>query len=241
MGDSTQLMMSSYPHAVKLVEVATYAVYVTDGVVERVIIDRERHSADDDTTSGDQGVGEIGQDTAVDPRITAYFTSYSNVLYTSYDTACETAFSSVEPCLDKGDMLFVIDSKYATEFYDPALSAVTSRASATTMETGNLYTINKIYKEDPTMNTFTREDPFRIVLDKNVPFAGTTTTDAFGDSSENATYVGVVNLFKFSPATTGNYEFVAQCSNRGTCDEGNCECFKGYTNDNCDTQSSLAV
>jgi len=278
--DSTQLMMSSYPHAVKLVEVdpyddfqgglyyltwwdsnndefivanfpstnhqhaqreATYAVYVTDGVVERVIIDRERHSADDDTTSGDQGVGEIGQDTAVDPRITAYFTSYSNVLYTSYDTACETAFSAVEPCLDKGDMLFVIDSKYATDYYDPALSAVTTRASANTMETGNLYTIKKIYKEDPTVNTFTREDRFRIVLDKNVPFAGTTVTSAFGDSSENATYVGVVNLFKFSPATTGNYEFVAQCSNRGTCDEGNCECFKGYTNDNCDTQSSLAV
>merc|ERR1712146_672764 len=60
-------------------------------------------------------------------------------------------------------------------------------------------------------------------------------------ASSNETYVGVVNLFKFSPATTGNYEFVAQCSNRGTCDDGQCECFKGYTNDNCDVQSSLAV
>ena len=52
---------------------------------------------------------------------------------------------------------------------------------------------------------------------------------------------GIVNLFKFSPATTGNYDFVAPCSNRGICDEGSCECFKGYTDDNCDIQSSLAV
>ena len=50
-----------------------------------------------------------------------------------------------------------------------------------------------------------------------------------------------MNLFKFSPATTGNYDFVAPCSNRGICDEGTCECFKGYTDDNCDVQSSLAV
>ena len=52
---------------------------------------------------------------------------------------------------------------------------------------------------------------------------------------------GIVNIFKFSPATTGNYDFVASCSNRGTCDEGTCECFKVYTNDNCDVQSALAV
>ena len=52
---------------------------------------------------------------------------------------------------------------------------------------------------------------------------------------------GIVSLFKFSPATTGNYDFVAPCSNRGICDEGSCECFKGYTDDNCDVQSALSV
>merc|ERR1719502_2180012 len=90
--------------------------------------------------------------------------------------------------------------------------------------------------------THVREDRYRIVLDKHVPFDGTTTSGKlkFG-ASGNETVVGVVNMFKFSPATTGNYEFVAQCSNRGTCDDGQCECFKGYTNDNCKGALYIAV
>merc|ERR1711975_137415 len=88
-------------------------------------------------------------------------------------------------------------------------------------ESGNLYTIMKIY----------REDRFRIVVDKNIPFAGTdlSAVGAFAKGSENTSHTGIVNLFKFSPATTGNYEYVSECSNRGTCDEGTCACFKGYT------------
>jgi len=290
--DTGKTMMSSYPHAVKLVQVDpfddyaggmyyltwwepndqefilanfpsnttrdtdnTYAVYTTDGVVERVIADSHMDkdflaSTTDDLSAGDYGIGEINQPSTTnrdDARVTAYFTAFSNVLYTSYDTACETANSNIEPCLDKGDMLFVIDSKYVTgNVFNPDGASVTTRvADQNTVESGNLYTISKIYKEDPTETTFIREDRFRIVLDKNLPFPGTTLSTVTGTvqyaSMDNSTKTGVVNLFKFSPATTGNYDFVTQCSNRGTCDEGLCECFKGYTNDNCDTQSSLAV
>jgi len=277
-------MMSSYPHAVKLVEVDpeddlqggyyyltwwdpeteqflianrpetanignTYAVYATDGVVERVIIDKGYDAFDDEVSfttgkAGDQGDGEIDDYYGGDARITAYFEAYTNVLYTSYDTACETAYASVEPCLDKGDMLFIIDSTYVKGKFNPTLAPSTHTNSAAAIESGNIYTITKIYKEDPTVGTFTRvEDRFRIVLDKNLPFAGTEIT-AFTNASntEHAEgNTGVVNLFKFSPATTGNYEFVSQCSNRGTCDEGTCACFKGYTSDDCAVQSSLAV
>ena len=59
-----------------------------------------------------EGKGQItttGTDNNQNP-VTAYFEQYSNVMYTSYDVACETALTTVEPCLDKGDMLFVIDT-----------------------------------------------------------------------------------------------------------------------------------
>jgi len=44
-------------------------------------------------------------------------------------------------------------------------------------------------------------------------------------------------------ASATTYQYVAQCSNRGSCDAstGLCKCFKGYSNDNCDTQNMLAA
>jgi hypothetical protein len=50
-------------------------------------------------------------------------------------------------------------------------------------------------------------------------------------------------VYKFFPAPASSYNYVAPCSNRGTCDTttGLCQCFPGYTNDDCHVQSSLSL
>jgi len=50
------------------------------------------------------------------------------------------------------------------------------------------------------------------------------------------------NIYKFFPAATSTYEYVAECSNRGLCDTdtGICSCFPGYTGDACESQSLVS-
>jgi hypothetical protein len=51
----------------------------------------------------------------------------------------------------------------------------------------------------------------------------------------------LVTLYKVNGEATMPESYVQECSGRGNCDgaTGTCKCFKGYTNDNCDSQSAL--
>merc|ERR1711865_214400 len=81
--------------------------------------------------------------------------------------------------------------------------------------------------------------------------AAASTTGAFVSSQTGATSAlyKVLNTNGYMPilvtesAMQTTYQYVSQCSNRGACDgsTGICACFKGYTNDNCDTQNMLAA
>jgi hypothetical protein len=57
--------------------------------------------------------------------------------------------------------------------------------------------------------------------------------------------LGAPTVTVVTETSTGanTYNYVAQCSNRGTCDSstGLCKCFKGYASDNCDKQNMLAM
>lgn len=50
------------------------------------------------------------------------------------------------------------------------------------------------------------------------------------------------HVYKFFPNTASQYEYVAECSNRGICDtsSGECKCFSGYTSDSCGEQISVS-
>ncbi|KAL3671891.1 hypothetical protein V7S43_002559 [Phytophthora oleae] len=76
--------------------------------------------------------------------------------------------------------------------------------------------------------------PFTITLDR--PFGG----NSF-DGTQSASGTKVYKITP--PADTYKYNYVSQCSGRGLCtpDTGVCACFKGYTNDNCNTQNILAL
>merc|ERR1719440_1698137 len=179
------------------------------------------------------------------------------MLYMSFDASCETGGGAmkgkVEPCLQKGDLIFVADANWGQA------SATLSRDDASTAEdkdffggatvnlyndgfadTADLYTITKIWTAQPTATTG-KEDRYRITVDKNINWDGPKIANP--DFRDDTSTTGYVQIVKFTPATTGTFTYVSQCSNRGLCngDDALCECFKGYTNDNCDTQSSLAV
>merc|ERR1711988_598032 len=77
-------VMSGTPHAIKL--------------VKRVYIDINTDSSYNMTETA----------------VTAYFEQFSSTLYMSYDASCETGRSDIEPCLQKGDLIFITDANWGT-------------------------------------------------------------------------------------------------------------------------------
>jgi len=164
-------------------------------------------------TAANSGAAEVsGPAGSSDISIAARADGFSNVVYTATDISCETDPTKItsNTCIEKGDYIMIFD--VTTVSLNP--------------EFLNIYQVQKIEITPPKVNVGRR---YKITLDYGV----------------NANYVnangatGKANIYKLS--TVNTYKYVDQCSGRGICDTsmGTCSCFKGYTMDNCNTQSAL--
>merc|ERR1711934_551172 len=136
--------------ATKASDVASeYAVFTTDGVAERVYTDSNSDSAYN----------------ATETAAVAWFKQFETTLYMSMDTSCESGGSSVEPCLQKGDLIFIADANWGKDDLKAGSTVQgnglkgffgggsVQKYTEGFADTADLYTITKIWKAEETRTT----------------------------------------------------------------------------------------
>lgn len=212
-----------------------YHVFTTDGTAEQVLYDNDGDRSFVDVEAG---------------PVVGRWAKYDDIIYTNVDASCAApaAASRLGNCLRKGDLLFLPAGGFGnarTDYPGDAIDTTdpTARAvylSPLTDYTGMFYKVVKIWAEPVDLATKAVEDRYRIQVDKGINWDGSELALPWGndfDNSAGGKRTGYQVLFKFTPGVS-SYEYVSECSGRGACDRGTglCSCFKGYSNDNCDTQ-----
>jgi len=147
----------------------------------------------------------------------------SNVDIYDGDISCETSHADVQHCLDTSDLFTVLDHTH-TMANPPNINLYTAKRIWTTEFEHNVGAVRGVYVNELHRGTNVIETDLAM--------------NWGGDDMEHN-----FRVYKFAPDTTSTYEYVAPCANRGICntDSGICECFPGYTSDNCAVQDSLSL
>ena len=173
---------------------------------------------------------EIGADSAFTTddlfSRSVYYEKITGALQTSMD--CETmaaadkvdVISGLDQCLDKGDrvMFFYMGGVNALASLDINQGVILDQTQNT--KNHNIYTIDK------------------ISVGRNANFAAR--TEIVLDMGINFGHLANASAYKFYPPSGASW--AKECSDRGNCntDSGLCECFTGYTHDDCSVQNTLA-
>merc|ERR1712046_438465 len=101
---------------------------------------------------------------ATETAVTAYFTQFTSTLYMLFDVSCETGLSSVEPCLQKGDLIFITDANWGKS------EQLITKAGSTRFFGGS------------------------VTVDKNINWDGSVVADPDGDGTKNTGYVQIIKF-----------------------------------------------
>jgi hypothetical protein len=152
------------------------------------------------------------------------------------DISCEN-----NPGAAKNPNFFVSYCVNKTDILIPLSLSGDSSVSGANSAHINMYTVNRIGQKERTVdNTYNTAGTVR---DEGTNYIDLDMSANFYRDASPSTLTIPLYVYKFFPNEDSNYEYVAQCANRGLCnnEEGLCECFAGYTGDACQIQASLAV
>jgi len=197
------------------------------------------------TTQGVLGLTSDSSQIAVSFASKYFFTTnplYDNSTTESYngDISCysKPTLSVVPNCLNKGDLF---------TFLSVSLNLGESYANDNPPHL-NIYTTAALLSET---SSYLARTVFHTSIKTNADLSlGTRILKS--DLSSNwavslynkaMTQQHPYRIYKFTPNAASTYNYVNQCSNRGICgtDTGLCNCFAGYTSDDCSVQSALAL